>query len=245
MSRQKLTLPILISFNELVWIVAFALAVLYVSQTVRTKELSKEIEADKSRQAELQTTLENIRQEAMSQQVVGLKGDFHRVVIVIDRSGSMKYRHKWNESRAIIATWLKYLPVDECALVTFNDTVSTYPENGAFLDLHGPNREANRGILLDRLNALKPEGNTNTLAALHRAYSYGEVDTIILFTDGFPDSGSNRFNQEMARAIYRLCQRHGTNVPINTVGLGKYFDRRLEVFLRRLPELTGGTFVGR
>jgi len=130
-------------------------------------------------------------------------------------------------------------------LIIFNDYVEAYPSDGSYLDLTGSDRGLKRAELLRPLEYLEPKGNTNTLAALQRAYSYPEVDTIILFTDGVPDSGSNRFDQNMAAAVFELCRQHGTAVPINTVGLGGYFDKRFGDFLLQLPAITGGTFIGR
>jgi Mg-chelatase subunit ChlD len=204
---------------------------LYVSQTVRVKSLEQE--------------LADTRQNSISQQLIGLKGKLHHVVVIIDRSGSMKYGRKWEYTQTIIATWLRYLPIDACALLIFNDRVDAFPSNGTYLDFKGPRRDEKRAEVLKTLAALEPSGNTNTLEALRRAYSYQDVDTIILFTDGVPDSGSNRFDQKMAESIYELCREHGTAIPINTVGLGEYFDKQFGEFLLRLPELTGGTFLGR
>jgi hypothetical protein len=245
MRRGRLSLPILVSFNELVWIFVFAVGLVYAIQTTRVKELVQRVEDDTKKEAALRQELEKTHREAINQQLVGLRGPLHRVVIVIDHSGSMGFKGKWTNARKNIEIWLRYLPIHECSLVIFNDLIEIYPSDGTFTNLEAPDGEPNRGKLLERLKSVKPVGSTNTLKALRKAYSYPGVDTIILFTDGSPDSGSNRFNRKMAAAVYRLCQLHGHSVPVNTVGLGSYSERGPEEFLLRLPRITGGAFFGR
>ena len=45
------------------------------------------------------------------------------------------------------------------------------------------------------------------------------------------------------RMLGKLTREH-TNVPINTIGLGNYFDENMATFLRTVASLTGGTFRG-
>jgi hypothetical protein len=80
---------------------------------------------------------------------------------------------------------------------------------------------------------------------MQTAYGYEGLDTIILFSDGAPtDANSNRFSPAMAQQIYALCRAHAS-IPVNTIGLGNYFDKDLSTFLRTVSQLTGGTFLGR
>ena len=98
---------------------------------------------------------------------------------------------------------------------------------------------------MEHLAKVEPEGWTNTLEALRKACSYEGLDSIILFSDGAPTNpNSGRFDQTVARSIYTLCSRH-KDIPVNTVGLGNYFDQDLATFLRTVARLTGGTFRGR
>jgi Mg-chelatase subunit ChlD len=184
--------------------------------------------------------------DALHARLIGLQGGFRRVVVVVDRSGSMKADHRWAEVRAIIATWLQHLPFQQVALVVFNDTVDTFPAAGGYLDLAAAtNASLARQNLLRYLTGIEPAGNTDTLSALRRAYAYPDVDSIILFSDGYPDRGGNRFDRQMADAIYALCRSHGRHTPINVIGVGRYFDPRLGKFLMTVARLTGGTFIGR
>jgi hypothetical protein len=110
----------------------------------------------------------------------------------------------------------------------------------------GASAPQNRSKLLVLFDRLSPQGNTNTLAALRAAYAYPGVDTIFLFSDGEPDSGGNVFDHRMAKQVHALCRKHGTTVPINTVGLGNYLgNRNLGSFLETVARETGGTFLGR
>jgi hypothetical protein len=68
---------------------------------------------------------------------------------------------------------------------------------------------------------------------------------MILFSDGAPTNPNlGRFDQGVANEIYALCRQH-EKIPVNTVGLGNYFDQDLGTFLRTVANITGGTFLGR
>ncbi|MCI0338638.1 MAG: VWA domain-containing protein [Acidobacteria bacterium] len=265
MRRARLTLPMLISFNELAWIAVFAFALLYSTETTRLaaerdasdreRNMAKRENEEGIRQrTQMQKEIERLRRiivgvapngNIINQQLIGLNGNLQRVVMIVDRSGSMKQGRKWEYTRSIIKTWLEYLPIEQCALITFSNEAEVFPSNGTFLDMLSPVGKDNRTKLLKQFDLVSPEGDTNTLSALQKAYAYPDLDTIILFTDGFPDNGSNTFDTKMAEEIYALCQEHGHSIPINTIGLGNYFNPRLGEFLLCLPEITGGTFLGR
>jgi hypothetical protein len=233
--RNNVSLPLLVSFNELAWIAVFALLMLYSIASVRSQ---KEI-------ARLQLNRCGPDKKVINQRLVDLQGDLKHVVFVVDRSGSMNVGRRWEFARGVIRTWLEHLSIEQCALVTFNDSVSLFPARGTYMDMAGPAGDENRAALLDQFTRITPAGNTNTLAALEAAYAYPQLDTIILFTDGVPDRGSNTFDQQMANDVYALCRAHGRRVPINVVGLGDYFNPQFGEFLLRLSRETGGTFIGR
>jgi chromosome segregation ATPase len=185
------------------------------------------------------------REKTINRELVGLRGNLRRVAILFDSSGSMSQSGRWEEVQRIAGTWLDHLDVDECVLMVFASDVSTYPPSGAMLRVSGAEGDENRRRLADYLKSVKPEGWTNTLAAMRKAYAYPGLDTIILFSDGAPTyEDSSRFNAEAAQEIYALCRQH-SQIPINAIGLGNYFDQELSTFLRTLAQLTGGTFVGR
>ena len=258
MKKGSLTFSMLVSFNELAWIVVFALVLLSNVEIDKHNKVTRDL---KDNNEKLSQQLEQVIKErdalrrlsiyppydvpVLKQQITGLKGKLGHVALIVDRSGSMAEGGRWESARSIIRTWLEDLPIEHAVLIYFNDTVDTYPKNLKYLDMMGPQNKQNRAKLLGQFDLIKPKGNTNTLDAIIKAYEYADIDTIILFTDGFPDKGLNHFDDKMAEEIYALCRDHGHKIPINTVGLGNYFSNKLGAFLRRLPTETGGNFIGR
>jgi hypothetical protein len=184
----------------------------------------------------------------MHKELIGLKGNLRRVAIVFDTSGSMAQSGRWEQARGVVATWLEHLAISECVLILFSNDAQLFPEDGRFLDMRGPRGAANRRLLLNRIEATKPDGGTNTLLALQMAYRCPNLDTILLFTDGEPNNPksvvANQFDPEVAERIYALLQQH-KEIPVNTVGLGNYFKPQLSGFLMRVAQDTGGSFLGR
>lgn len=185
----------------------------------------------------------------LRRQLLGLDGTLGRVVFVLDRSGSMDVkdnrtgRDRWSDAISTIDAWLRYLAVDEAALVVFSGGVDVFPPDGRWVAIpqEGPDP------LLEGLKDLTPTGATNTLDALRRAYRYPGVEVVILFTDGAPDTGRDG-GVGTAEDILRFVGNQkaaGSKVRIHTVGIGDYFSPRMRDFLLRLSGETGGTFIGR
>jgi hypothetical protein len=201
--------------------------------------------------AELRYQQKMILETTVNRELVGIKGDLKRVAVIFDASGSMKKQgtdgegDRWQEAQEIAKTWLQHLNVDKCVLIVFSSDVRTFPEDGSLADLRGEDAEAVRDGLLEHLAKVEPKGWTNTRDALRKAYTYEDLDTIILFSDGAPTNpNSGTFDQTVANTIYQLCKEH-ESTPVNTVGLGNYFDKDLSTFLRTVARITGGTFRGR
>ncbi len=195
------------------------------------------------RQLMLETTV--------NRKLVGINGQLKRVALLFDASGSMKQKDeaagadRWQDAQAIASTWLGHLDLDECVLIVFSSDVRTFPSDGTMARIQGPDGDANRAQLMEQLKSVEPEGWTNTLDAMKKAYSYDGLDTIMLFSDGAPTfANSGRFDPDVAEQIYALCRQH-PDVPVNTVGLGNYFDQNLSTFLRTVASVSGGTFRGR
>ena len=187
----------------------------------------------------------------VKRELVGLAGGFKRVAVLFDASGSMmesdtpRGAARWAESQEIAKTWLRHLDVDECVLIVFASDVRVFPEDRSWADVRGAAGGAVRERLLQQIAAVTPSGATNTLEALRLAYSMEGVDTILLFSDGAPTNPrTGRFDQQIADRIYALCRLH-PRVPVNTIGIGNYFDADFATFLRTLASRTGGTFQGR
>ncbi len=207
---------------------------------------------------ELQTTLtkaEQQRQLALleearnNRELLALKGPLGRVAILFDASGSMRQAgaagagDRWAEAQQIATTWLQHLNIHHCVLIVYSSDVRTFPADGSLADLRGDGGKARREALLQHLKAVVPKGSTNTHDALRKAYEY-DVDTILLFSDGAPSKADTGvFDPAIAQQIYQLCRQHA-NIPINTIGLGNYFDKDMSTFLQTVAMTTGGTFRG-
>ncbi len=199
-------------------------------------------EAERLRQAQLLAEAENNRE------LIGLKGKLQRVAILFDASGSMRaessgYGDRWAEAQDILAIWLKHLNIEQCVVVVYSSQVRTFPEDGSFADLRGDVGRAKRETLLEQVRAINPGGTTNTYDALRTAYGY-DIDTMILLTDGAPSrEASGKYDAALAQQIFQLCRTHA-DIPVNTIGLGNYFDADMATFLRTVASLTGGSFRG-
>ncbi len=213
------------------------------SLKLEKRQLQNELsETERKRQAELLAEAENNRE------LVGLKGPLRKVAIILDASGSMRQTgaggaDRWVEAQQIAAVWLKHLNVQECVLIVYSTEVRTFPADGSLTDLRGEAGAAKRDQLLQQLQSVAPGGWTDTLLALQKAYEY-DVDTILLLSDGAPSKvASGAYQDPLAQQVYQLCREHA-QIPINTIGLGNYFDQEMSTFLRTVASITGGEFRG-
>lgn len=228
----------------------------YLAKLQRAAEAFKGLRSEKQAlEVQLSDTKDSLEQRLalesrVNRELLGLRGNLKRVAFLFDASGSMKEQgttgeDRWAQAQSIAAIWLQHLEVDECVLIVFSTDVHTFPSDGTMLRVRGPQGEANRNQLLKHLKSVRPEGWTNTLDALRSAYKYPNIDAIILFSDGAPTRGnSGKFDPRLAEEIYGLCRQHA-NIPINSVGLGNYFDPDMGTFLRSVARHTSGTFRGR
>lgn len=215
------------------------------------EKLRSDLAALRAENDELRGKLSSIgKGEAeLRRQLLGLEGQLGRVVFVLDRSGSMDVRDKrtgrdrWSDAISTIDAWLRYLAVDEAALVVFSAGVDVFPPDGRWVAVPREGPEP----LLEGLKDLSPTGATNTLEALRRAYRYPGVEVVILFTDGAPEpvrDGGVGTADDILRFVDNQ-KAAGSTVRIHTVGIGDYFSPRMRDFLLRLSGGTGGTFIGR
>ena len=152
---------------------------------------------------------------------------------------------RWEEVQRIASTWLEHLQVDECVLIVFSTGVSVYPADGTLSAVSGPEGPANRQRLRQYLQSVKPEGWTNTLAAMQTGLPLPATSTPSSCSPtAHRPTNSGRFSPEAVQQIYALCRQHA-DIPVNAIGLGNYFDKDLSTFLRTVATLTGGTFLGR
>ena len=134
------------------------------------------------REQKLQTSMNRqieliqMKEVGVRKEILGLKGKMERTLFLFDRSQSMETEianakiDRWKHAQEILRTWLLYLPVRECAVITFNETLDGYPPRpGQYLKMTGVEGETNRQELLRWLTSITPEGNTNTEVALQLA----------------------------------------------------------------------------
>ena len=226
-----------------------------------TNRLARQVAAFDSLQINNKILSERIASASqLPQELLNLRGRMNNVAILLDQSASMKEEGRWTNTLEVVETWLKHLTIKRCVLILFSDSIVTIPESGGLVRMN----PAERDRLINRVRALTPQGNTATVAALRTVYENylanpdSSVDTIILFTDGKPfiprtgrragrdgfGGDSSAISREHMRQAIELVRMH-TNIPINVVGLGDYFDRDQAEFLLELKNATGGAFLGR
>jgi len=198
------------------------------------------------------------RRQAAATDVLGFKGRFENVVFIIDISHSMthvkdpermgyknaKFRpERWNRVKKEIITWASNLRMKTLRVVLFHSDVMEYPGNGGFYGMEGVDRAASVATLRALLEKEKPDLRTNTLGAFEAAYTYPNVDTMILFTDGHPLVEGRKVDDVIADVQKLVRQR--ANIPVNVVGIGEYFEKSFADFLRDIADATSGEFIGR
>jgi len=180
--------------------------------------------------------------------LVGLRGPLHNVAFVFDTSGSMK-TPRFAEYQDTLKSWISFLPMSRLAVIDFDDKVRTF--RGGFVNATLENRQAACGFI----DAFKAEGTTDTLAALKAAFALGDVDTIVLMSDGEPTAplprGGGRASPDDIRRNIELVEKwlrdndSSRKVAINCVAMGNYFNTAYGEFLQRVARDRDGMFIGR
>jgi hypothetical protein len=186
------------------------------------------------------------------QELLGIPGELHNTVFVIDRSSSMLKEGRWEDTKKTIQTWVKYLPVQRAALVLFGDGIRVIPTSlGAEGPLKPDGRELPmvteelRQVMQQELENMGPSGGTPTYAALRRAMDFKDLDAIILFTDGDPDAtaaGADPF-EEVVQLVRDWHASHPAG-RVHVVGIGDYFKQTSRNFLRGVAAAGAGAFIG-
>lgn len=228
-------------------------------------ELNEQLRLAQTRVTELEKQLlitqteirhREVGEFSIRRELTGLPdGNLRRVIFIMDTSTSMRNSPAWDSARKLIRTWLEFLPVEECALVNFNDSAIGFPKQG-YLRVRQPDGTR----LVDQQNELlrvfDQAGSgtfTDLMRGLRRAYEYPPADVMVLFTDGEPHVAYQR-DSSFANDIFNEVAKH-RGVPILTVGLGSYevedaggLQSRTNApvsFLKKLAHQTGGNFLGR
>src|SRR5262249_55395467 len=209
------------------------------------------------------------RQAAADSRFAGISLTGHRVVFLVDMSGSMELLDertpsagKWQGVRETLARIMKSLPeLEKYQVILFSDRVS-YPlgnENGW---LTYDTLSADRA--LNALAAVRPVGDTNLYAAFEAAFRLraSGLDTIYLLSDGLPSIGGG-MSAEQARQLketertdilskqlrkalltdWNRPQPDRPKVRINAVGFF-YESPDVGAFLWAMAREHDGSFVG-
>jgi Mg-chelatase subunit ChlD len=214
----------------------------------------QKVQADNSRLVERVGQLE-IGEVAIRRELTGLPtNDLHRVIFVVDTSSSMYNSPAWKAARDLMRSWVEYLSVQECVLISFNDQLEVFPKTGYYRirDSAGnimPNKQSDLVTAFDRS---KPGVFSDLLKALRLAYSYERPDLIVLFTDGQPHVATST-DSHYANAIVK--EAGIARIPILTVAVGSYelegaggpreHANEAITFLKQLAAKTGGSFIAR
>lgn len=173
----------------------------------------------------------------------GIRIISHRVIFVIDVSGSMDeglandYQGKSGQTRMEVARTeimrcIKGLdPGALFNVIDFSSDVNRWVDGS----LAAAN-EKNRAEALAYCEKFKAFGGTNTYGAIKEAFADPDVDTIFFLSDGEPSVGDVLEPSLIREHVKSWNENRG--VVINTIQVGGQFD-----ILQWLAEDSGGTFV--
>jgi Ca-activated chloride channel family protein len=157
-----------------------------------------------------------------------------RLVVVVDRSGSMAADQRLEHVKRGLATMIDELRAeDRLALLSFDDTVTVEAPFGAALD---------RAALKAKVAALQPRGGTNLFEGLRAgldllgAAPASELQHRVIFlSDGLATVGVTSADEIAQLAASRVAR----GIGLTTIGVGNDFDGPL---MRRLAERGAGNF---
>lgn len=203
------------------------------------QQIRRELKQASARVIQLGSDLRQVRKQEgeFRKQLVGLNGDLDHVVVVVDRSTSMKRDNRWERTQATVKRWLTYLPVKRAAIIVYGNDVQRFPATG-YADFESGG-DAGRQALIDQFLEIEPGGGTSTKAALAAAVQYPDVDTIILFSDGQPTDGTT---DEIVAEVGKIYRERTAKFNVNTIAVGVYFDKKSVEFLENLAEATAGSY---
>lgn len=189
----------------------------------------------------------------LRQELLNLRGDFSRVMFVIDISGSMGTKPQkemarsnwgsdgqpWTYVRNQVTSWLKSLPVDSFRIICFNHETVEFPAKDAQW-ISGDNARLQASEFLQKIS---PKGGTNTEKALQIALAW-KPTAIILFTDGAPTRENGEIDRQQQATILNRLRSQTSKIPVNVIAVSNYYDENLSSFLHGISSLSGGGFVG-
>lgn len=158
------------------------------------------------------------------------------LTFVIDTSGSMEMENRLELVKRSLRLLVEHLDErDSVAIVSYGTEarVVLKPVNGS-----------RRGLILDAIESLRPDGSTNAEAGLRLGYRYaqsmyqeGANNRIILCSDGVANVGLTN-----ADAILAEVERYGRDgIPLTSIGVG--MGNFNDVLLEQLADRGDGFYV--
>ncbi len=192
-----------------------------------------------------------------------------KVVFVVDISGSMKLvdektaaKDKWPGVVSTVGKVMRSLPdLEQYQVVVFSRTAKYLIGNGEWQTFKGA--ESVKDVT-DKLTATEPAGDTNMYEALDLTFKLRAtgLDTVYLFSDGLPTSGSTGLTPDQEKQLTAdqkipLLARHvrgmlkdvwnreenAKRVRLNAIGFF-YESPEVGAFLWALARENDGSFVG-
>jgi Mg-chelatase subunit ChlD len=139
-----------------------------------------------------------------------------RVILVLDRSGSMRGRAFVRLKAAAIQFVNSLNATDQAAIYSFSSTIT-----------RDQDWTSDKALLIKAINSLKTGGRTSMYSAVHEATDYASTVTtgnpaqVITMTDG--DDTASSISLKQLQAEVKTKQ-----VPVYTIGLGKVNGRILD-----------------
>jgi hypothetical protein len=231
-------------------------------------EKEKSIALAKEQQASREQMIS--QQKSLNNKLVGLGGKLENVALIVDISSSMRVAKtrsggsidNWQPTLDVIERWVDSLDVKAAALIFFGESAELK------MGMKKLNSDTRREIVEILKSADPRDKATNFLAAFELAYKLGNVDTIIIFSDGLPsvdingnwitpgrsdgESSSEEVNTleaniERVLAVHtRLLElsRQQPQIVINAIGLGdKVYTKHTGNLLNELALSSGGIFL--
>lgn len=248
-------------------------------ENVRLTQMKEDLSATIAQQTatlRLQAQAADERAEKLKQALaafVGMKGQLKNVVFVVDLSGSMigyydssnrfivvdELKERFERVRDEVANMVAHLDIEEFNVIGFSGDNENKPRLNKVFQSLVPSSTENRTEAARKIKNWQAGGGTPTLSALDAAFSMGEVDTIILYSDGEPSIPNNQMvaPKTAQQVVLELCRTKNIQkkVVINTVAVGAY-DRKADdadntaqlsfvQFMRTIANENGGGYSAR
>ncbi|MEM8884924.1 MAG: VWA domain-containing protein, partial [Planctomycetota bacterium] len=162
-----------------------------------------------------------------------------RVIFLIDASGSMAIedrkgaRARFDVALDELERAFRKLPVGaKTNVIFFSDRIDRWRPK--LSEVKPGMRKSIRRTLASR----RPDGGTHLYDGFEAAFEDGEVDTIVLLSDGQPSGGKVRFAEDIERAILEWNELR--RLTIHCVAVGYHSP-----MLQRLAAASGGQYVKR